>query len=148
MANEMAIGANGWSGDLVLTGTGDFLVLVDTHDNPSASQQRLARIILTNPIAFDPYGNATSRPDDIFNPWLGSGVRYALGKPLTPALVAWLQNHIKAAIAADPNFTTSPEPIVQPFVDGTGDGQILIYVQATTIQGFIAVLPSLALQYF
>jgi hypothetical protein len=148
MANELALGTTGYGADISITPTGDFLVLVDTQDDPAASKQRLARIILTNPIGFDQFGNGVSRPDDLFNPWLGAGARYAIGKPLTPALITWLQNHIIAAIAADPNFTTSPPPIVQPFVDGTGNGQIYLYVQAITSQGYVAVLSSLPIQFF
>ena len=152
MANELAIGTadenGGWGGDILLTATGDFLVLVDTPGNPVASQQRLRRIVMTNPIGFDQYGNPVSRPDDLFNPWFGSGVRRALGQPLTATLAAWLQNQIFAGIAADPNFVTTPTPVVQPYIDGSGDGQLLLYVAATTTAGAIAVLPGEPIVFF
>jgi len=148
MANEIALGNSGWGADISIGPTGDFVVIQDTPGNPAASLQRLTRIILTNPIGFDAYGNGISRPDDIFNPWLGSGARAAIGQPLTPALAAWLQNNILAAIAADSNFATSPAPVVTPYTDGTGSGQILLYVQAYTIQGEVAVLPAQALAFF
>jgi len=152
LAREIAIGTTdatgGWSGDIVLSATGDFVVLVDTAANPVASAQRLNRIILTNPIQYDQYSNPIGRPDDIFNPWLGSGIRALLGLPLTPNLTTKIQNQLGAAIAADPNYATTPLPVIQPYVDGTGDGQILLYVQVTTILGYVVTLPSAPVQFF
>jgi hypothetical protein len=144
----MALGNSGYSSDIVLTATGDFLVLVDTPTDPAASIQRLNRIVLTDPLSYDADNNPAGRPDDLFNPWFGSGVRVAVGRPLTSALTAWIQNHVIAAIAADPNFSTIPAPSVTPYVDGTGDGQILLSITVSTMTGVIVVQPAQPLQQF
>ncbi len=143
---ELALGTTGYGGGLQLQPNGDLLKVIDTPGNPAATQQRLARIILTNPLIKDAYGRPISRPDDLFNPTFGSGVRALVGEPVTPALTTQIQNQILMAIAQDPGIATNPAPVVTVLTDGNNDGYVLVSVTCYTVTGQIVTTPSLSLQ--
>lgn len=141
-------GGIGYGGDLALTPTGDLLKVVDTPGNPAATIQVLTRIILTNPMLTNSAGQNVARPDDLFNPWFGSGVRALVGEPVTPNLVGSIQARILKAISSYPGIRSNPSPVVNVFTDGQNDGQVYVSVQCTTVTGEIVTIPSLALQIF
>ena len=129
-----------YGGVLTFQSNGDLQLSQDTPTSPQATFERVLRIVLTNPTTTDGNGNPIGRPDDLFHPSFGSGVKAAIGEPGTPALVQAVSARIIAAIQADPYIATSPAPTVSLTQLTIGTWQLIVTCSAISGEPF--TLPS------
>lgn len=134
---------NGWNGDFEIDATGDVVLVQDVQNNPAATQQRLYRLLMTNPRLFDGSGNPISSGDDIFAPDYGAGVRALTGQMITPAFITSLQAHILKGLATDPGVAADPPPTVT--ITNVGNNIVQVDVSCNSITGEIVTLPSFKL---
>lgn len=140
---ELTLGVNGWNGDFVLTQTGDLALSIDTVSAANATQQRIVRLILTNPRLFDSSNNPIATPNDPFNPTWGAGIRALVGQMITPPLISGLQYRISSAILADPGVAASPPPVVS--VLQISFYAVQVSVTCYSVSGETITIPSLSL---
>lgn len=141
---ELYVDNGGWGGDLVLADNGDLLLAVDTLDNPVATQQRLLRLIMTNPAINDlSTGEPISEGDDLEFPWYGSGIRAEVGQMITTDLLARVQASVLTALGTDPFVVQSPSPVVTVTTDNKS--YIFLSVQVTLNTKRTVTLPTLAI---
>ena len=131
-----------YGGDYQLTSNGDLAVTQDTPYNPSATQQRVVFLILTNPALPNSLGNNTSTPDDMFNPAYGSGARAYVGRNTSVANLGAFERAIQSG-ALDPAILQSPRPVITITTDSTGD--VFASVSFTTITGQEVTIPDIPL---
>ncbi len=106
---DIDISNGGYGGTFTLADNGDLLLAVDTIVAPTATLERMARLILTN-AAIVLYGVTVSEADDIFNDWYGSSIRPLIGQMITAVLISTIKAQILAALTTDPNLVQSPAP--------------------------------------
>src|SRR5580692_7342227 len=126
---ELQMTNGGWGGDLVVADNGDIALAIDTLANPIATQQRMLRLILTNP------------GDDLQYPWYGSGIRESIGAMITPALLSGFKARITQALATDPGIVSNPAPVVSVTTDNIAS--VFIVVSVTLKSGQQLPLPSI-----
>lgn len=131
-----------WSGDFQYDSTGDLILALDTPDAPTATNQRLVRLILTAPnIVVN--GHPVAYADDIFHPTWGAGLRAYVDDTFNAATLQKLTNHILQALAADPAVAASPRPTVTSNLVGPNTATIAIAYTDTL--GQKQVLPTINL---
>jgi hypothetical protein len=140
---EFAVSNNGWGGDFEIDATGDVVLATDIQNAPLATQQRLYRLIMTNPRLFDAFGNPISYPNDLFAPDYGAGVRALTGQMITPALTSAIQSHIMDALASDPTVAATPAPVVT--VAQAANNTVQVSVICTAVTGELITVPSFPL---
>ncbi len=136
--------AQPWGQDFVLTANGDLALLSDSLTTPSATVQRVYRIILHTPRLLDDSGIPVAPPDDWFNVDFGAMVSRSIGRNATDDVLAGIQARILAGIAADPGIAPTPSPTVT--VTDAGGGFVLVHVACDTVVGVPIVIPGLRLQ--
>lgn len=140
---DFAMTNNGWNGDFEIDATGDVVLVQDVQNSPLATQQRLYRLLMTNPRLFDGSGNPISSGDDLFAPDWGAGVRALTGQMITDAFTTDIQTHVLDALASDPGVAQDPAPAVT--VTSVGNNTVLVSVTCTAVTGEIVTLPSFSL---
>lgn len=136
MAVEVALV---YGGALAFQPNGDLVLSQDVPGNSQATYERILRIILTNPTITDASGVPIGRPDDLFHPAFGSGVRAAVGEPFTPSLVAQVTSRIVAALTSDASIASVPPPTVS--MVQLSPGTIQLIVSCTSVLGEALTLP-------
>lgn len=129
-------------GDFSLASNGDLVLAVDVPNDPAATEQRIIRLILTNPRIQLADGQFTT-PDDICNTDYGSGARALVGQPITDSLERAFQARIFKALSEDPTIASSPVPTV--LVTRTGTYTVSVSIKCFAVTGEVIVIPSLAL---
>ena len=131
---EWSIGNGGYGGDLDQDPvTGDVLLVVDTIGNPAATLQRITRLILTTPRAFNSNLVAYGSGDDPVNPDYGGGLGATVGENYTASLVNFVTGKIKNGLAEDPYIASNPLPVVS--VTSPSYGLLLVSVTCTDLLG-------------
>jgi hypothetical protein len=130
-------------GDFVQTDNGDLLLAINTPQSADATNQRLTRLLSTNPRLIGDNGRPISAPDDLFNEDWGAGEPAMIDQPMTPAFVAGLQARVMAAVLSDPTIAPTPAPQID--VSQISDTTAGDFITATTIDGSPVVVPSLPL---
>lgn len=141
---EIDLSGGGWGGDFSLTANGDLLLAQDSLLTPSATFERINRLILTNAAVSDANDTPISEADDLFNPSYGSSARAFIGEPPTSALLSSVQAAVQAGLATEPGIVSSPAPTVS--VTNGGSGKMLINVEVTLLNGSRQALPTVAIQ--
>src|SRR5260370_16121295 len=141
---EISMTNNGWNGDFSVDPTGDLVLAVDTPNNPIATQQRLYRLLMTNPRSFSQDANAPcSVPNDLFAPSYGAGLRLQTGQMMTGALVGKIESAIYAALQTDPTIVSSPPPTVT--ITNPGSTILQLNESPTAVNDELITSPSSAL---
>ncbi len=135
-----------YGGDFTLDEQGNLALVIDTYDDPAATRQRITLLVMTNPTLYDNSGTPIARPDDLFNPSWGAGLRLAVGQDITPTLTSAISARIIAALANDPGIATSPAPIVT--VVDEGGGLMLVSVACDSIVGQSVTVNNIPLRVF
>jgi hypothetical protein len=137
-----------YGGDWSFTPQGDFATVADTFDNPAATQQRLYRLILTSPRLKDDNGSPLpgTRPDDLFHPDYGAGLRTIVGESVSAQLLNDAKSRILAALALDTGIVQFPAPAVT--ATDYGGGYVEFDVSCQTVLGQQVTIPSIPLQFF
>jgi hypothetical protein len=131
-------------GDFQLQPNGDLVLAIDAPGNPIATQQRLYRLLTTNPRAYNSAGQPISAPDDIFNPSYGAGLPALVGQPITTALLAQIEATILNALLNDPSVASNPAP--QVTVSQSGTNEIVVGpIVVTAVSGQVYTIPSFTL---
>jgi hypothetical protein len=126
---ELQMTNGGWGGDLVIADNGDIALAIDSLSNPLATQQRLIRLILTNP------------GDCLQFPWYGSGIRESIGAMITQALLASFKARITQALGTDPGIVANPAPVVPVTTDNVAS--VFIDVSVTLQTGLALAIPTI-----
>lgn len=137
---EIALPAGG---DFTLLPNGDLLLIADSQATPSATKQRVIRLILTNARVTNSTTGAVSMPDDLFNPSWGATVRPSVGAPVDANLTSLIQSQIQLALALDPDISQVPAPIVT--VVQSAITTVTVSVECTALTGELITIPSLAI---
>lgn len=140
---EIDISNGGWGGDFSLDSTNDLVLALDRFNTSNATQERLIRLILTNPRISNTLTGLTLPADDRANPTYGAGARRSVGAAITEQLIAFLQAQIIDALLTDPGVVQSPAP--QVTITQVGAFQLNVSVVCTSVSGQIITIPSLAL---
>lgn len=141
---EWSIGQGGYGGDLEQDPiTGDIKLVVDTVGNPAATLQRITRLILTTPRAFDSNLVAYGSGDDPVNPDYGGGLGASVGENFTPRLENAIAGAIKDGLALDPYIAPSPLPTVS--VASPSRGAMIVSVTCSDVLGNQIVLADVGL---
>jgi alpha-beta hydrolase superfamily lysophospholipase len=131
-----------WSGDFQYDSTGDLILAVDTTDAPTATNQRLIRLILTAPnIVVN--GQPVAFADDIFHPTWGAGLRAYVDDTFNATTLQKLTNHIMQMLSADPAVAASPRPTVTSNM--VGPNAATVAITYTDTLGQKQVLPTINL---
>jgi hypothetical protein len=112
---ELLMTNGGWGGDLVVADNGDIALAIDSLTNPIATQQRILRLILTNP------------GDCLQFPWYGSGIRESIGAMISTKLLSDFNARITQALATDTGIEKNPAPIVSV----TTDNVALVFIDVS-----------------
>jgi hypothetical protein len=137
---EVSISNGGWGGDFSVDATGDLVLATDILNAPTATQQRIYRLLMTNPRFFDANNNPISFPGDLFASTYGSGIRALVGQMITPQLTALIQTQIVNALMSDPTIARSPAPVVT--VTNVGSNTIQVSLTCTAVTGEVVTIPS------
>ena len=127
-----------WGGDFALDSTGDLLLVEDSSGSFPALTQRITQMLLTTPLITDAYGNALSTPDDMFHPTTGAGLRWAVGRNASTALLQQIETAILTELAKEPDIAPQPTPTVVFTVYPDG---VTCQVTATLVNGQVIALP-------
>lgn len=118
-------------GDFQLQPNGDLVLAIDTNGATPATQQRLYRLLTTNP------------GDDLFNPQYGAGLPALVGQPTTAASIAQLRAKILSALLSDPSVASSPAPSIT--IQPVGTNALRISITCYGVNGQIYTIPSFVL---
>lgn len=131
-------------GDFELQANGDLVLAIDSGGSVTATEQRLYRLLTTNPRRFNDAGQPVSIPDDVFNPTYGAGLPALVGQPITAALIAQVKATILNALLNDPSISANPAPTVPVAPYGTS---MLIVgpITCMAVSGQIYTIPSFPL---
>lgn len=135
-----------YGGDFSLDEQGNIALVIDTYDNPAATQQRVTLMVMTNPTLYDDNGTPIARADDMFNPTYGAGLRLAVGQDITPTLISGIRARIMAALAADPGIASVPAPTVD--VTDEDNAILLVSISCDTVTGQSVTVNNLPLQVY
>jgi hypothetical protein len=137
---EVSISNGGWGGDLSVDVTGDLVLAQDVLNDPTATQQRIYRLLMTNPRFFDDNNNPISFSNDLFAPAYGAGIRAQVGQMITPQLTSRIQYQIANALNSDPTIARSPAPVVT--VTNVGSNTVQVSLTCTAVTGEVVTIPS------
>jgi len=141
---EISLSNNGWNGDFSVDSTGDLILAADVPNSPIATQQRVYRLLMSNPRSFNEATNApVSIPTDLFAPGYGAGLRMSTGQMMTANLLGEIESSIYAGLATDPTIVNSPAPIVT--IKNAGNGVLQINLSCTAVSGETINIPSFPL---
>jgi hypothetical protein len=126
-----------WNGDVGLTASGDWALLVDTSSAAPASEQKLVRISMTGPAVYDDQGNVIVRAGDKFAQSWGVGIARYLGKEIFSQQEADITNQYLQALADDPDFITTPTPVIVVLPETTSE-VLYVSVSVATVAGAVA----------
>ncbi len=122
-----------YGGDFSLLSNGDLLLATNNNGVPTATEQYLVRLLLTNPILYNPSGQPLNSPDDLFNPAWGGGLPGEVGSPITQALLDTITSNIRSALQ-----TSAEVDQTQPInvtVSQVGPTQINAQISCTAASG-------------
>ena len=111
---------------------GHLVTVRDTSLSADATTQRIIVLILTSPRLISVDGVATGRPDDLFHPDFGAGLRVSVGALPYPALVSGIRARILKALASDGAIASAPAATVDVVSNGA---QLVVNVTAYTNAG-------------
>jgi hypothetical protein len=131
-----------WSGDFQYDSTGDLILAIDTPSAPTATNQRLIRLILTSPNIVVK-GQPVAFADDIFHPTWGAGLRAYVDETFNAATLQRLANRIRQQLAADPAVAPSPAPTIA--LNMVGVNAATLSIVYTDTLGQKQVLPTINL---
>jgi hypothetical protein len=120
MANgvvEMTISGGGYGGDFVRLPNGDLALSIDTESSSPATQERLARYVLTNKRIVDTFGNPVARGDHPAYQNFGAGIGAYVGAQASPAVESDIQADISDQINGDAYITQNPAPTISFSLD-------------------------------
>lgn len=141
---EISMTNDGWGGDFIIDATGDLVLAQDVPNSPIATQQRVYRLLMTNPRGFNQDTNApSSPPNDLFAPSYGAGLRLATGEMMTAQLLGKIESSIYAGLQTDPTIVANPPPSVT--IQNMGSNVLQVNVSATAVNGEIVTIPSFPL---
>jgi hypothetical protein len=101
-----------YGGDISFDAFGKLQTVRDTPGNPAATQQRITVILMQSPRLFDLEQAAVGRPDDLFHPDLGAGLRAIVGQRPMQSLEDGVKARVMSALSLDTAIAQSPAPIV------------------------------------
>jgi hypothetical protein len=145
---EIDLSAGGYGGDFSIDDTGDLILAQDTllfgQLTPTATFERMVRVILTNARILDPATQAPiSEADDIYHTTFGSSVRALIGRGITNDVLSGIQSRVTAALLSESYILQNPAPTV--LVTNGGGGIVNIDVSVTLITGRTVTLPTQSL---
>lgn len=121
-----------YGGDVSFDSAGRLQTVRDIPGDPAATKQRIEVILMQSPRPSDLEQNAIGRPDDLFNPDLGAGLRAIVGLRALSSLEAGVKSRTLKSLALDEAIAQAPAPTVS--VTSSGPNYI-VSVTAFTNDG-------------
>lgn len=122
-----------WGGDFTITPTGDLLLAQDTPVEANATEERIIRLLLTNP------------GDDLFNVTWGVGLSGMVDENYSPQLQHQIVASIANWLSQDAAVAQSPAPLIS--VNQVGYNTATVDVRFNDVTGNVIVLPQLKLKF-
>jgi len=101
-----------YGGGITFDASGSPVLVRDTDTAALATQQRIEVLLFTSPRLFDLDGIGVGRPDDLFHPDYGAGLRALVGRNPSPLVDAGVKARILKALSDDSAVVSSPPPTV------------------------------------
>jgi len=111
-AQSLFITNGGYGGDFMLSPQGGLVIAQDTDQDATATNQFLARLLLTNSQIQDAAGNVIARGDSLQYPLYGIGVGREVDSTPTTSSLNNLQATIIDQVSQYPRFLRNPAPTV------------------------------------
>lgn len=121
-----------YGGAAAWTSQGAPVLVKDTPASPAATKQQVTVLVMQSPRLIDVNGVGAGRPDNVFYPDRGGGLRAIVGSNPLPRFINAMKYRILSALGTKPSVALSPAPSVNTV---SQDATLAVLVSCYTANG-------------